>query len=366
VYETAHRACGGKRLDHTGRRGATRHDSIPAFPTQEHAMPSRVKTLAGSLLAAAVAVAWLALPGAAEADRGSQRRRPPAVTQSGPPPAAQPSSAYAGEETCLACHEGQTRGYHRSAHGRASNPGSPSANRGCESCHGPGQDHVDASGDTSKIKSLKTGMSAAAINAQCLDCHSTGKLALWEGSQHDALNVSCASCHSIHAPKSDHGQLKADRQVETCEPCHRRQVQKLRRSSHMPVDEGKLECSSCHNPHGAVGVKLLKTGNTVNETCASCHAEKRGPFLWEHAPVTESCTTCHDAHGTTNDRMLVAKEPFLCQRCHVSSQHPDDGLRHATRLSNSTTANRMSGRSCAACHQNVHGSNAPSGKAFLR
>jgi DmsE family decaheme c-type cytochrome len=112
-------------------------------------------------------------------------------------------------------------------------------------------------------------------------------------------------------------------------------------------------------------VKLLKKGSTVNETCQACHAEKRGPFLWEHEPVVENCTTCHDAHGSSNDRMLVAKEPFLCQRCHVTAQHPST-IYDANVLANSTTANRVYGRSCAACHQNVHGSNAPSGKAFLR
>jgi len=113
------------------------------------------------------------------------------------------------------------------------------------------------------------------------------------------------------------------------------------------------------------GVTSCSRPGSVNKACVGCHADKRGPHLWEHDPVVESCTTCHDPHGSTNDRMLGAKEPFLCQRCHVTSQHPSttyDGYA----LANSTFANRMSGRSCAACHQNIHGSNAPSGKAFLR
>ncbi len=84
-----------------------------------------------------------------------------------------------------------------------------------------------------------------------------------------------------------------------------------------------MECSSCHNPHGSTNVRLLKTGNSVNESCSTCHAEKRGPFLFEHAGISgDSCATCHDPHGSNNDRMLVAKLPFLCQRCHNHTRHP--------------------------------------------
>ncbi len=314
-------------------------------------MESSVKTLASSLLASAVAATWLALPGAALGGRQS----------AGVPP----STDYVGEEACLTCHEDRGA-YHASAHGRASNTRSPMAARGCESCHGPGRAHVEGSGDTSKIRTFKTTRASAdAIDETCLGCHSRGERALWDGSRHDAARLSCVSCHSIHASRSADGLLTGQRQVETCERCHRSEVQKLRRSAHMPVQEGALECSSCHNPHGTAGVKLLKTGTTVNQTCERCHAEKRGPYLWEHAPVVESCTTCHDPHGSTNDRMLVAKEPFLCQRCHVTSQHPATAYDQYA-LASSTIANRMSGRSCAACHQNVHGSNAPSGKAFVR
>ena len=69
------------------------------------------------------------------------------------------------------------------------------------------------------------------------------------------------------------------------------------RSSHMPLREGKIICSDCHNPHGSVTEALLKK-NSINDTCYTCHAEKRGPFLFEHAPVRENCDNCHDPHGT--------------------------------------------------------------------
>jgi predicted CXXCH cytochrome family protein len=87
--------------------------------------------------------------------------------------------------------------------------------------------------------------------------------------------------------------------------------------------------------------------------------------LWEHAPVAESCVTCHDPHGSNNDRMLVSKQPFLCQRCHVTSRHPPT-VYEGYLLQNSQNANKIFGRACTNCHQLIHGSNAPSGKALLR
>ena len=305
-----------------------------------------IKTIIGSA-AVTAAVALLAVP-AVRAER----------------PARQQAGDYAGEQACLACHADQPKGYHASAHGRGFAAQSPMATRGCESCHGPGKAHADSGGDRTKIKTFTPSTPAPEVDRQCLQCHSGGERVAWEGSKHDTARLSCIRCHSIHQPATDDTLLRK-REVETCRQCHKSQVQKLQRSSHMPLEEGALECSSCHNPHGTAGVKLLKTGSTVNQTCERCHADKRGPHLWEHAPVVESCTTCHDPHGSTNDRMLVAKEPFLCQRCHVSTQHPSS-VYDTFALNNTTTANRMSGRSCAACHQNIHGSNAPSGRAFLR
>jgi predicted CXXCH cytochrome family protein len=46
----------------------------------------------------------------------------------------------------------------------------------------------------------------------------------------------------------------------------------------MPLLEGKIACSDCHDPHGSPTAPLIR-GDTVNQMCHSCHAEKRGPFL---------------------------------------------------------------------------------------
>jgi DmsE family decaheme c-type cytochrome len=281
-------------------------------------------------------------------------------------PAAQqaaPAAAYAGEDTCLTCHEDKTKGYHGSAHARTADPRSPAAGKGCESCHGPGQAHVEAGGDVTKILVLSE-MSPRDVSETCTTCHNRSNHSEWDGSKHDSRNMGCTTCHSVHEAKSPKAQLKGATETETCIQCHQKEVHKVRKSSHMPVAEGKMECSTCHNPHGSQNVKMLREGNSITESCATCHAEKRGPFLWEHAVGRENCVTCHDPHGSNNDRMLVAKQPMLCQRCHVHARHPAT-IYDATQVGNAS--NRVVGRGCVNCHSMVHGSNHPtSGKYFMR
>jgi DmsE family decaheme c-type cytochrome len=316
-------------------------------------------------LVTALAIAWAVGVGLSAAERrtsGAPAKAPATKSAPSATPTSQATAAdYVGQDTCITCHDSQ--GYKGTAHAMVSNPRSPVATHGCESCHGPGKAHVDAGGDASKIVNLKTLTPQRASEA-CTVCHDRTKHALWAGSQHEQRGVSCLSCHSVHTPVGPK-QLKAKTEPELCATCHRNIVNKLNRFNHMPVREEKMACSSCHNPHGSTNVKLLKTGTTVDEACTSCHAEKRGPYLWEHAPVANACVTCHDPHGSNNERMLAAKEPYICQRCHVTSRHPPtvyDGYV----LGNSTNANKIFGRSCTVCHQNIHGSNHPSGSKFLR
>jgi DmsE family decaheme c-type cytochrome len=152
------------------------------------------------------------------------------------------------------------------------------------SCHGPGQAHVE-SGDTSKIVN-PSKLSAQEASETCTACHNRATHALWSGSQHDQRNVGCVTCHSVHEPKGD-GQIKAVSQLQLCSTCHRNVTNKQFRFNHMPVREGKVECSSCHNMHGSANVKLLKVGTTVDDSCTSCHSDKRGPHLWS----TRRCPT---------------------------------------------------------------------------
>ncbi|HKF68298.1 MAG TPA: DmsE family decaheme c-type cytochrome [Vicinamibacterales bacterium] len=287
----------------------------------------------------------------------------PSATAAATQPKTPAKDEYVGDDTCMACHESEAKSLASTLHGKAKNERAPAArlNSACETCHGPGKEHSET-GDKAKIR-VFTSMKPRDVSAVCTSCHNRSTHALWKGSVHDARNLSCISCHSVHSPKSEYAQLKADSITDTCVTCHKTEVAKLQRFGHMPVREGKMQCTSCHNPHGTTNVRLLKVGNWINESCFSCHTEKRGPNLWEHAPVRDACNTCHDPHGSNNERMLVAKLPMLCQRCHIGTRHPStiyDGVQLAAR------SNRLIGRGCVNCHSQIHGSNSPAGNAFLR
>lgn len=316
--------------------------------------------LAGASVALAVSLV-VAGPGVASPAAASSQAATPAAGATARAQDQDPA-AYVGEATCLGCHDSQS--IKGTAHALTTNPRTPASTHGCESCHGPGKAHVDDGGDPARILN-PSKMTPQRASEQCVACHNRSKHALWPGSQHDQRNVGCVSCHSAHSPKGP-AQIKAADESTLCATCHRNVVNKQRnRFNHMPAREGTLTCSSCHNPHGSANLKMLTYGTTVDQSCANCHAEKRGPYLWEHAPVANSCVTCHDPHGSNNDRMLVAKLPFLCQRCHVTSRHPPTVYDRFV-LNNSQNANKITGRSCTVCHQQIHGSNAPSGKAFIR
>jgi DmsE family decaheme c-type cytochrome len=292
---------------------------------------------------------------------------PAPAAQATPPPAKQAGTAaapaeYVGQDTCLGCHDDRAAGLSATVHGKAAHPRSPAAAQGCESCHGPGSLHIEDPADDTRIRKFSK-MAARDVSGSCLSCHTQSSHSLWQGSAHDARNLSCTTCHSVHDPKSPRAQLKTVTELDTCATCHQPQVMKVKRVSHMPVVEGKMTCTTCHNPHGATNVRQLRVGNWINESCVSCHAEKRGPFLFEHAAGRESCVSCHDPHGSSNDRMLVARVPMICQRCHIGTRHPStiyDGLALQNR------SNRLVGRACINCHQQIHGSNHPSGQSLTR
>ena len=299
--------------------------------------------------------------GAALVSLAAAQSAPPAPSPKPPQPAL--ASGYVGDDTCIACHEGEGKRLGATLHGKAQNVRTPSAraNQACETCHGPGKEHSET-GDKAKIR-VFTAIAPRAASEVCVSCHNRGTHAVWKGSMHDSRNLSCVTCHSIHSPKAEKAQLKAASVIETCVTCHKTEVAKMQRFGHMPLREGKMDCTACHNPHGSTNVRLLKVGNWVNETCTSCHAEKRGPYLWDHAPVREACNNCHDPHGSNNERMLVAKLPMLCQRCHIGTRHPStiyDGVQLTAK------SNRLIGRGCVNCHAQIHGSNSPAGNDFLR
>ncbi|MEW6586492.1 MAG: cytochrome c3 family protein, partial [Nitrospirota bacterium] len=102
--------------------------------------------------------------------------------------------------------------------------------------------------------------------------------------------------------------------------------------------------------------------------CYSCHAEKRGPYLWVHPPVEEDCLNCHVPHGSNHSKLLIRKPHLLCHSCHDSLGHLGDLHTSFESFKGPNTRNFFVARSCLNCHTNIHGSNGPAqrGSHFLR
>ncbi len=226
---------------------------------------------------------------------------------------AHPGATPVGQAMCKGCHALEAEHFAHTVHARgmevaaAADPSTPT----CEACHGPGSAHAANPTEAGSIVAFTHdgGTPVAAQAAACLGCHEGGPRDHWTGSVHQRNDVSC---------------------------------------------------SDCHNPHGSLTSPLLKTA-TVNETCWQCHAEKRGPFLFEHAPVRDSCLNCHTPHGSNQHALLVAPIPYLCQQCHSHVRHPND-LQMPGGLANGRFPDeRLIARGCITCHAQIHGSNHPSG-----
>ncbi|HEV8335938.1 MAG TPA: DmsE family decaheme c-type cytochrome [Candidatus Polarisedimenticolia bacterium] len=286
--------------------------------------------------------------------------KPPEPPSTAPPPG---HSEFVGKETCATCHEDMATGLKRNPHGKTGVANWDGA-VGCETCHGPGAAHA-AEGDKTKIRNPRL-LRPVEVNAICLSCHERQDRSNWLGSAHEGRGLSCLTCHKIHhtGTPPPHLFTKGD-EFATCTSCHLRRNASLARSSHMPMRERQMTCSSCHNVHGGPGPSLLKQ-YSINENCYACHAEKRTPFLWEHPPVKESCANCHDPHGSLHPRLLVAKLPRLCQQCHDETRHPTQPYSDASTAPEFFPNARMFDRGCMNCHSQIHGSNHPSGVRFNR
>ena len=266
---------------------------------------------------------------------------------------AKPTASWSAED-CKACHDVTVSHLEKTRHA--------TIEQSCQACHAGVPEHVGPILDGKEPGPAPTRFAkakAAAVNPTCLECHEKQSHPTWVGSAHARRGVSCTDCHSVHSFKRDKGQLKTAQEPDTCYTCHASIRAQSLRTSHHPVREGLMACSSCHNAHDGSKPKMIKA-EVTNELCLQCHTEKRGPFFWEHAPVRENCLNCHNPHGSNHDKMLVSQQPWLCQRCHLNTRHPGSlysNVNSAGELAGAS--NRATEHACKNCHQNVHGGNAP-------
>ena len=305
-------------------------------------------------------------------------------------PQSAPSSVSAveyskkGADTCIKCHDEDSEypvfDIFKTKHGMKADSRTPFAGLQCEACHGPGVKGMafmeaakQAGAHVGRVKpgekrppilnfGDKSDESVETQNRMCLECHEDDNHIGWKGSPHQTGEVACANCHTIHTAHDP--VLDRVTQPEVCFKCHLQERADFFKPSNHPVRFGQLDCSDCHETHGAGTSTLLKRP-TLNETCYTCHAEKRGPFLWEHAPVPEDCDLCHTPHGSIHPALLIKRPPLLCQQCHSQFGHPSVAQTTQGLPGGSPSGFLLAG-SCTNCHSQVHGSNSPSGVKLMR
>lgn len=213
---------------------------------------------------------------------------------------------YVGMDTCGTCHEQEVKDFKLTQHSRIQMrvaEGDDVEGLGCEACHGPGSLHVEAGG----------GVGVAIVNP---------------GENPEG----CFQCHL---------ETKAEFSLR-----HRH-----------PVKEGKMSCTTCHNPHGEdIHLPSGQFVARVNDTCAQCHRDQARPRVFEHEAMREGCTACHNVHGSINPKMLTERDNNLCLKCHAQVALPNtEGQTMIGKFDHSSFLGRGTCFS-AGCHTAVHGS----------
>jgi predicted CXXCH cytochrome family protein len=344
----------------------------------------RAKTLKAALVAAWVVGALLLLAGdsAWTLATSASQKQPPA--QKGK--AANPDD-YVGAETCSTCHQDQTDHYKNTAHARLEKePSWKGKVVGCESCHGAGKGHVETmmaaigEGKTPDQVADKRITRLSALSPKdssdtCLTCHAgREEHNNYRRGEHWRNDVGCIDCHTSHSPRAGAQRATSNTLVagetaqkpgfatakmlrqneqQLCMSCHTETQHQFKQPFHHKVLEGAMKCSDCHNPHGGFERKQARLASGADAVCVKCHADKQGPFTYEHAPVkTEGCQACHVPHGTANPRMLKTNNVAqLCLECHsqdhgVGAQEPIGPVHNLN----------LHYRDCTTCHMKVHGS----------
>jgi DmsE family decaheme c-type cytochrome len=299
------------------------------------------------LMVASVAALILGVAGVAPAaDDKKQTSNAPAQRYERPTD----PSLYVGTETCKTCHEDIFKNFESTPHFVTTLDKKRGPEwHGCEACHGPGKEHVEGGGDITKIVNFKE-LSREQASARCLSCHAESHAqSHFTASAHANSDVGCLDCHSPHHSKEPQ-RLLIQTQPQLCYGCHVTQKAEFAKPYRHRVDQGLILCSDCHNPHGTGTLRQVKTLPDGDAICYKCHADKRGPFIYEHVPVkTQGCSSCHTPHGSTNPRLLrVSQVNLLCLQCHTVPTQGPAGPAHNQ---------SQKYQACTMCHMGIHGSN---------
>jgi len=264
-----------------------------------------------------------------------------------------------GPEVCADCHAEYVEDFMRGRHSVLDSEGLADrvgASSSCEACHGDPTEHLEAAAAGTIFAFAEDDPVLEKVE-RCQSCHAS-EHPRFQASAHARAGMACNDCHPSHDQTADWN-LKGNRQVEplyadrtmgdytsdtlACSGCHQEVFTEFEFNERHRLQEGILECTSCHNPHEPQARMML--AGFKQQSCTECHADKEGPFVFEHgAGRVEGCASCHAVHGSPNRHMLhfqnVAEQ---CYSCHV--------------LIPGFHARFTAESQCTNCHSTIHGSN---------
>lgn len=249
------------------------------------------------------------------------------------------------DETCLNCHDDYETTLASGPHQLSSKTDGAAITIACANCHAGGEVHAD---DPS-VENITNPANSDAFDADktCSACHQAHLQWGNDGfDQHAGTQMTCMSCHSVHGSTKN---LVLLDDAKFCGKCHVNVSSQFMNRSNHPKKDGNVSCIGCHDISGK-NEPNFGFGSGAN--CYSCHPELSGPYLYEHEVTSsfsteggEGCVSCHDPHGSPNDRLL--REPInnLCQQCHGVPP-----------LHRTAHQGQYASVDCFECHSEVHGS----------
>ncbi len=199
----------------------------------------------------------------------------------------------------------------------------------CESCHGPGLDHVRAVNQGQIIRPLaKAGMTG---DGTCAECHSGAHHPYaeeWAQSNHAKINPSrgasatCARCHEGRAALASWG--VTNNFAEKADP-----------TAYIAA----ATCATCHDPHGSENPSQLRfpinTPDLEQNLCIKCHLRYDAPTNTSSSPHAPQGSLLVGTAGYRPAGFVYAEDrifsshatdanPGLCAGCHLNRYQVND------------------------------------------